>query len=469
MRRSVRLFALAVTLAACGEVKPTVIDGPTEIDAAVDAPIDGPSPDAPPNAVTLTVVRGGNAVGRVRSNPDGIDCGASCSASYLPGTLVTLTAETPAGVTFTGWGGACSGSLTTCSVQLGATAVAVNANFDVARHAVLATVNGNGRITAAAAGIDCPGTCMASVDHGTTVNFTATAQTGSTFLGWSGACTGTGPCALTINADTQLGAAFGQNQSLIVTKSGTGSGTVAGTGIDCGADCTEIYPANTMVTLTATPRSDSVFAGWSGACSGTAPTCTVTINAATTVDATFNLRQFTLTVMRTGMGTGTITSVSPGINCGTDCTETYNSGTMVTLVANGGADTTFGGWTGDCTNLTGPCTVTMSQARNVTARFDLAPTVLLTLSVYGQGTVIASPAPTMGPMTCASTGTNTTTCQLTYARNTNVTLRTSTSAPYMLIELQNCTPVDATSCTAMMSASRTVSAYFCSSTGACPL
>src|SRR5262249_55840236 len=155
------------------------------------------------------------------------------------------------------------------------------------------------------------------------------------------------PCTVTADDDVQLSAAFGQSQSLIVTKSGTGSGgvTSAPAGINCGSDCVEIYPPGTVVTLTATPAGDSVFAGWTGACTNTSGTCTVTVNAATTVNAIFNLRQFTLTVARAGTGTGTVTSVMPGINCGTDCTETYDSGAMVTLVANGGMDTVFGGWT----------------------------------------------------------------------------------------------------------------------------
>jgi hypothetical protein len=58
-------------------------------------------------------------------------------------------------------------------------------------------------------------------------------------------------------------------------------------GINCGADCTEDYAQGAMVTLTATPSAGSTFVGWSGAgCTGTG-TCAVTMNAATTVTATF--------------------------------------------------------------------------------------------------------------------------------------------------------------------------------------
>ena len=76
---------------------------------------------------------------------------------------------------------------------------------------------------------------------------------------------------------------------LTVTKAGSGSGTVTSSpsGISCGTDCTEQYALNTGVTLTATATAGSSFTGWTGACSGSASTCTVSMNAAKTVTATF--------------------------------------------------------------------------------------------------------------------------------------------------------------------------------------
>jgi len=77
-----------------------------------------------------------------------------------------------------------------------------------------------------------------------------------------------------------------------LTVSKTGNGTVSGsamTGINCGSACAANYTSGTTVILTATPASGWSFAGWSGGgCSGTA-TCTVTMNAAQSVTATFAL------------------------------------------------------------------------------------------------------------------------------------------------------------------------------------
>ena len=87
-------------------------------------------------------------------------------------------------------------------------------------------------------------------------------------------------------------------------------GTVTGfpVGINCGPDCSESYTAGTIVALTAIPDANSLFTGWSGGgCSGTG-TCTLTVDAATTVTATF-VRTYSLTVTKDGsIGTGIVTS-----------------------------------------------------------------------------------------------------------------------------------------------------------------
>lgn len=76
---------------------------------------------------------------------------------------------------------------------------------------------------------------------------------------------------------------------LTVSKSGSGSGTVSSSpaGIDCGSTCSAEFDGGTEVTLTATAAQGSEFAGWGGACAGTA-TCKVTVNEAKSVTATFN-------------------------------------------------------------------------------------------------------------------------------------------------------------------------------------
>ncbi|MPZ67964.1 MAG: hypothetical protein GEU71_00345 [Actinobacteria bacterium] len=78
---------------------------------------------------------------------------------------------------------------------------------------------------------------------------------------------------------------------------------------------------------------------------------------------------FALTVTKAGTGSGGVTSTPAGINCGSDCTESYTSGTSVTLAATAASGSAFSGWSGDCAG-TSTCTLTMSAARAATATFD---------------------------------------------------------------------------------------------------
>lgn len=76
---------------------------------------------------------------------------------------------------------------------------------------------------------------------------------------------------------------------------------------------------------------------------------------------------YALTVTKTG--SGTVTSSPSGINCGTDCTESYTSGTNVTLTATAATGSSFSGWGGACSGTSTTCTVSMSEAKTVSANF----------------------------------------------------------------------------------------------------
>jgi endoglucanase len=155
--------------------------------------------------------------------------------------------------------------------------------------------SGAGTVTSSVGGINCGSTCSASYASGTTVTLFASPASGSTFGGWSGACTGTGSCVVGMTAARAVTATFngstgGTSYTLNVTKSGTGGGTVTSStgGINCGSTCSASYASGTTVTLTATAASGSTFGGWSGACSGTSATCVVSMTTGRTATATFN-------------------------------------------------------------------------------------------------------------------------------------------------------------------------------------
>ena len=93
------------------------------------------------------------------------------------------------------------------------------------------------------------------------------------------------------------------------------------------------------------------------------------------------ITQYPLTVNKTGIGNGTITSTPCGIDCGIDCSAYFDSGTVVTLASVPDAVSIFSGWSEACDG-TGDCQVTMSQAREVTATFQDAGANSFNLTPY---------------------------------------------------------------------------------------
>ena len=73
---------------------------------------------------------------------------------------------------------------------------------------------------------------------------------------------------------------------------------------------------------------------------------------------------YSLTVSKTGTGSGIVSSNPAGITCGSTCSANYTSGTLVTLTLSSSSGSTFFGWSGACSG-TGNCVVTMDAVKNV--------------------------------------------------------------------------------------------------------
>jgi len=147
---------------------------------------------------------------------------------------------------------------------------------------------GNGTVTSNDGHINCGTTCSYNYDNGAQVTLTATPASGWTFAGWSGACSGTGSCQLTMTQNLSVTATFNQGQSYRLSVGIVGTGNVTSTDgfINCPGNCTHQYPPNTHVTLNATPASGWTFAGWGGACTGTG-SCQLTMTQDLSTTATF--------------------------------------------------------------------------------------------------------------------------------------------------------------------------------------
>jgi len=193
-----------------------------------------------------------------------------------------------------------------------------------ALHTLTIDLAGNGQVLSTPAGITCGADCAQDYAEGTQIALNATPDPGKVFSGWSGACTGTSPCQITMTTDTAVTATFStapqDSHRLIITKAGNGTVTSSPEGIDCGGLCSGYYAQDTEMTLTAIPDFGWLFFDWSGACTGTGP-CQVIMNQETTIFAAFEsgtpIAAFTgaplsgsapLTVKFTDQSTGTVTS-----------------------------------------------------------------------------------------------------------------------------------------------------------------
>ena len=327
------------------------------------------------SSVQLSVLPSGGQ-GTITSDPSGINCSPTCNANFASGTQVTLTASAMPNYYFAGWSGGCNGA-GSCKLTMTQNTT-VMAQFSTSPMlSVILGGSGTGVVTSDPPDIDCGKICNAQFDPDTQVTLTATPGPNSSFVGWEGGCSGSGSvCTLTISKSEQVTATFESTllpPQLTVTLAGTGTGTVTSNppGINCGKICNANFNLGTQVTLTETPGANSSFAGWSGGgCSGTNPTCVVTMNSSQQVTATFNSNQPVLTVSLAGTGAGTVTSSPPGISCNPTCVASFAAGTEVTLTETPEGSDQFVGWSGACSGSNSTCTLTLNANENVTATFN---------------------------------------------------------------------------------------------------
>jgi uncharacterized protein (DUF2141 family) len=259
----------------------------------------------------------------------------------------------------------------------------------------------------------------------------------------------------------------GPEQELLASLAGSGTGTVTSSpaGINCGpaaSQCAAAFPGGTHVTLTPAPAAGSAFGGWSGCDSVLGAACTVTLsNVTRTVTATFNKLPpptVSLSIIRNGSGTGTMSSNPAGLSCpatsGNPCSGSFPGGTHVTLTPAPAAGSSFGSWSGCDSVLGATCTVTLSNVtRTVTATFNkLPPTVSLSVIRSGSGTGTVSSNPV--GLSCAATSGNP--CSGTFPGGARVVL---TATPTIYSDFggwNGCDSVAGTSCTVTLTAATTV-------------
>jgi M6 family metalloprotease-like protein len=255
--------------------------------------------------------------------------------------------------------------------------------------------SGSGTVTGGSPAVNCvvtdgvtTGACLASYYGNPNVTLAATPAAGHTFGGWSGACSGTGTCTVEMSEARSVTAMFSQpgaaQHTVTLSASPAAGGTTSGGGT---------YVAGASVTVLATPATGFAFVNWTenAAPVSTSPSFSFSVAGNRALLANF-MQQHTLTVHAAGGGTGAVTSSPAGISCtlaaGTvsgACNADYAAGSTVTLTAAAASGHVFTGWSGACSG-TAACTLSMTQARSVTAGFAEQFTVTTESSPYVGGT-----------------------------------------------------------------------------------
>ena len=333
-------------------------------------------------AARLVITKTGDGEGRVVSAPEGIDCGEACEHVFDANATIILTASPGPHARISHWGDDCAdvqidvgseaSTESKCTIEM---AQARYASVAFERLSYLLRVqrsgDGEGRVTGAST-IDCGDACETLLPAETSITLNAEVENGSKFSGWSGACAGSQPtCVVQMDRARDVTASFDRNLvALTVSVLGDGDGHVASDDevIACPPNCASSYPAGTVRTLTAeADPQTSIFEGWAGDCSGTAP-CQVRLDEPTSVVATITRTRVALDIV--GLGSGSVV-LSPGnIRCTSSCAHTFPNDTLVTLTAEPTEPDRFAGWGSVCPgSMVKTCRVRVRGAINATASF----------------------------------------------------------------------------------------------------
>ncbi len=215
---------------------------------------------------------------------------------------------------------------------------------------------------------------VSGLTNGTTYTCTVTARntTGSSVRSAPSNAVTPMAAATSIDLTGPASSSIGQSVTFTATVTGTASptGTVMfkdGSSTIAGCAAVALTGTTALCTTSALPLgARSLTATYSGDANNVPSTSSVLVH---NVNQVF----FTLTVNKAGAGAGSVGSEPLGITCGADCSESYATGTTVTLVALPETGSVFAGWSGgsgsaSCTGR-GNCFVAVSAASSITATF----------------------------------------------------------------------------------------------------
>ncbi len=351
-----------------------------------------------PQTMTLTLSRQGSGQGEFEfsQTPQQTICDdletTQCTYQFPTATWVTVTAKVDSHSTFKGWRGLNPKCYQNHGEQLEffmSENYSCDAEFEHQPPVLTLVIVGNGQILTSPTSYSIPcetGQCFQfAID--TEVTLTPQAGKGFHFDKWSG----DPDCQagqVKMDSDKTCVATFSDTplvQLILSYDHNQGQIEIIPTGEDCGENCQRYY-SGTPVTLTVQPQPGFQLAGWTGDCGNQMQaTLGMTLDKDfhcgvnfTTVSSTSPSPPAlsTLIITLAGNELGTVTSIPPGINCGIDCMESYQTGTRVTLIATPISSSTVVNWSDSC--LSGQVSVEANKTCEVT--FESTPEKILSSS-----------------------------------------------------------------------------------------
>ena len=445
-----------------------------------------------PGMFILTVTTEGD--GTVTSDPAGIDCAPDCAALFPAGSTVTLTAHPGAGQTLLTWFEDCQAPGDTVDILMDGDKLchAPFVDFDDPEFPLAQFTSISVREVGQIQQFDGSASCVFDPDTGVCdpagivgffwdfnddgtveVSGDRAAAALAQFVYQSA---GQYTVRLTVRGgNSGPNGTFGEHSDVLelnirentaglfnlsVSKAGAGDGAIASEPpglIECDAGCNLAGPlqlaSGSQFVLVATAEPGSSFGGWSGAgCTSASPNVSVEMLGTRFCTATFNRNRHTLSVVNNG--DGRVLSNPAGIDCGADCDEIYDEGTMITLTAVADAGFQFAGWS-NCPAANGnQCDITLNAPRTVTVTFTAVPSnFVLQVNKIGAGTGTVTSLNVAG-INCGAD------CSESLPQGTLVGLQAVADPGSTFISWTGCDDADGDICTVTMNSDRNITAEF---------
>lgn len=314
---------------------------------------------------TLTVAIGGAGSGSTNPAPG--------NYAYFDTDTAFVSATADVGSVFVGWEGDIGDNSPTSTTL----------NLPMSQDRTVTAIFGPAftlTIAASGAGNTFPFPGVYSYAPGTVVGITGNPDFGSTFIEWQGDIGGADPnnAAITVTMDQNrvVTAVFTQfDWTVTVNKVGTGSINQEGT--------FNFFDGDTLdLSASPVPNSGFAFQGWSGSITSTDYNTSVLVDSDKTITATFVDAEDFLLDLTSGAGGTTIPA--PG-------SYAFLDGQEFQVAAQSNFGFVFDSWSGDIGGAdpeSNFLTLTMDQARSVTANFTEVITYDLTITTAGAGTTL---------------------------------------------------------------------------------